>query len=178
MVKLDSSWKAWIKENKDRGCCQTEMKEIMIKAGLNINDIENAMNNKNQEPTFTTNKAMNNNQLSEKNLSYLFLNNIYLPNIKKIQTNKINLNIIENFLDKDMCEKLIKIIRRDNRRSTITTYRTEEDKDFRTSQTCDMPQDDETVKKHEDENQEKRREQKREYMRRKRREDPNYGKWK
>lgn len=150
MVKLDSSWKAWIKENKDRGCCQTEMKEIMINAGLNINDIENELNNKNQEPTqpkLTINKAMNNNQLSEKNLSYLFLNNIYLPNIKKIQTNKINLNIIENFLDKDTCEKLIKIIRRDNRRSTITTYRTEEDKEFRTSQTCDMPQDDDTVKK-------------------------------
>ena len=149
MVKLDTSWKEWINLNKSRGCCQTEMKQIMLESGLNIKDIEYEMNNNQPEVQSREQTPMNiinnKNKLTEKDLSYLFLNSIYLPNIKKIQTNKINLNVIENFLDKDTCEKLIKIIKKDNRRSTITTYKTEEDKEFRTSQTCDMPQDNITV---------------------------------
>ena len=69
------------------------------------------------------------------------LDNIMFPNAVKVNTDKINMYTIDNYLDDNVCDKLIKMIRENNTPSTITTASTEPDKKFRTSKSAFFHED-------------------------------------
>jgi prolyl 4-hydroxylase len=64
------------------------------------------------------------------------LDNIMFPNANKVDTDKVNMYTIDNYLDDDVCDKLIELIRQNNTPSTITTAATETDQKFRTSKSA------------------------------------------
>ena len=56
----------------------------------------------------------------------------------KIDTPLAEIYSIKDFLNKNECEELIRIIKKRLKPSTIATSGIEEDKNFRTSRTCDL----------------------------------------
>lgn len=69
------------------------------------------------------------------------LDNIMFPNAVKVDTDKVNMYTINNYLDDETCDKLIELIRKNNSPSTITTAATETDKKFRTSKSAFFNED-------------------------------------
>ena len=143
--------------NLNRGSNRDELVEILISEKFDIREIKSELRGHydldkidrlyKRGSVETPYKNLEINDDRKDIISYKALDTTYFVNAKRVQTDKINLNIIEDFLDEDTCKYLIKIIRKNNYRSTITTQDTEPDKYFRTSKTCDMPQEDPVVKK-------------------------------
>ena len=167
MPELDTSWKSWIQTNLDRGSDTTELVQIMLKQGFSLDVIEKEVQGRIDLTPFRNGRGMGGSIMynysndydclskkrrrgvyrCEKDMqAFQFLDSLIFPNAKRVQTNLANINIIDNFLDKATCKYLISIIRKKHYASTITTADTEPDKYFRTSKTCDMPQDDPIVK--------------------------------
>ena len=149
MKSLDTSWKEWIKINLERGSNKDEMYQILMKEGFDHGEVSNTMNHTHQcnNPDCPVHHPKSSKeQSSADNYALNALDAIHFPNAKRVETDKINLNIIENFLDEKTCKHFIKIIRKRHYNSTITTADSEPDKYFRTSKTCDMPQEDPIVK--------------------------------
>ena len=66
-------------------------------------------------------------------MSFKNINKIHLANAKKIENDKVNMYVVDHFLDDNSCNKLIELIKQNNQRSTITTEGIEKDKYYRTS---------------------------------------------
>ena len=63
--------------------------------------------------------------------------------MQRVPTDKLQLLQLRRFIDPGLCEKLIALIDRDRRPSTIADDNG--DDAFRTSETCDLPRDDAAV---------------------------------
>jgi prolyl 4-hydroxylase len=95
-------------------------------------------------------KSQKNNKSNEiyiEPYEYVFLDNIFLPNSIKLNSTKINLYTVENFIDKQTCEIMIDIIKKNNVPSTVTggNKRDKYDSNVRTSNTCFMDQTNKAV---------------------------------
>ena len=149
MKSLDASWREWIQTNIERGSNKEEMYQILMKEGFDPSEVSNTMKHTPQcnNPNCPVHHPK---QPKGKTLADTYalkaLDNAHFPNAKRVETDKINLNIIEDFLDEKTCTHLMNIIKKNHYESTITTVDTEPDKYFRTSKTADMPQSDPVVK--------------------------------
>ena len=153
MPELDASWRSWIHTNLKRGSDTTELVNILLNHGFSLDIIENEVHGyidlspfKNNSQECLSKMRHSGMYRSEKDKqAYRFLDSLIFPNAKRIQTSLANINIIENFLDETTCKYLISLIKKNYYSSKITTADTEQDKYFRTSKTCDMPQNDSVV---------------------------------
>ncbi|GAB5350413.1 prolyl hydroxylase family protein [Qipengyuania sp. 483] len=66
------------------------------------------------------------------------------PGVQRLPSDKIELFQLRDFVGPDLCERLIKLIDRDRRPSTLADEG--DDRYFRTSETCDLPEEDHTVR--------------------------------
>jgi len=78
---------------------------------------------------------------------YKSLDNIMFPNAVKVNTTKVNMYTIDNYLDDKTCDKLVELIRKTNTPSTITTAATESDHKFRTSKSAFFNEDKDNIAK-------------------------------
>ena len=133
--RLDHSWKAWIKENIERGCDPQELAGILVKQGFSLDAIATAMGNhfpsgpealrgSSDEPDF---RAISQPRLV-RNKSGLKL--------QRVDTDKMQLYTLDDFLTDQQCDEVAALIAEHLRPSTVTLPNA--DRYFRTSSTCDL----------------------------------------
>ena len=66
------------------------------------------------------------------------------PGVQRLPSDKIELFQLRDFVSPDLCERLIKLIERDRRPSTLADEG--DDRYFRTSETCDLPEENHAVR--------------------------------
>ena len=132
---FDEVWKAWISDNISRGCSKDQLFKILIDHGFPYDSIRNEIDH---EPTVALGQIAN--PLSEEST---LTPGISIPNADRLESDKIELYTLENFLDERECQQLIEFMKRHlEPSSTLDEERT---KDVRTSRTChfvkikDMP---------------------------------------
>ena len=126
---INKELKRWLNENIERGCIKSDLVNILI---------ENNIDKK--KALILYNRYYNYNKFFYKNLDNIFLK---LKGGYKLDDNRVNMYIINNFINNETCEKLIKIIRNNNQPSLVTSGNS---KKFRTSKTCHMNENDIIVK--------------------------------
>ncbi len=121
--QLDASWKGWLKENLDRQCDTKELRDILLSHGFAISSIKECMGS--QFPA------------EEAPIDYEALSNVRITHIaQKVPTDKLQLYTLEHFMTPEECTKLLAIVNKQLRPSTISGDAN--DRYFRTSSTCDL----------------------------------------
>lgn len=143
---FDTSWTEWINTNLTQGCCQNELKQILLESGFEPTLVENY-------PGWTDKRHIDtapHTGPSNKEITRSFQSSdvIILPGAKRITPDKfkvpdseskpkIKLYYLDNFVSEEDCQEIIRHVKTNMKSSTITTP-DETDKKFRTSQTCHM----------------------------------------
>jgi prolyl 4-hydroxylase len=141
---IDDNWKKWIKLNIARGCDKVDMTEVLLEQGFSETLItehlkyqptsEEVLKLINQYIVHSRSKNSNPVNLTP---SFQDTDDLYLPLAKKIDTDKLNMYLLDDFLSSNECNEIIKKIQKHCRPSTITNPK-DNDTQFRTSQTCDL----------------------------------------
>jgi len=130
--ELDENWRNWLHENLDRNCDPHGLHETLIKNGFSENSIKIAMG-ENYPPDWE--KRID--RIDYEGFSKAPLTRAdHNLNTVKINTEKLQIFVIDDFLSKFECEEVINTVTRHLRPSTVT--REHEDKAYRTSATSDM----------------------------------------
>ena len=157
--KISKDWHKWIKVNLDRGCDLDEMHAILMKEGFAPPDIkkslryepvfsgleENDVLSKKSKTSFLKKikslydeyKVVKKRLIDEKNLESSTSEDA-IDKFYKLDTPLAEIYCINDFLNKNECEELIRIIKKRLKPSSIVISGIEEDKNFRTSRTCDL----------------------------------------
>ena len=121
---LDASWKAWLKENVDRGCSPPELVGILRKHGFSMKSIRDNMGS-----AFPYEAHRSREKLPR-------LVRKPVPGLQQFDTDLIELYTLDGFLATSECDELSEVISTRLRPSTVTIE--SNDKYFRTSRTCDL----------------------------------------
>jgi prolyl 4-hydroxylase len=122
---LDASWKAWLKENIERGCSRPEIVDILRTHGFSLSSIRQNMGDAfpidtpNQDPSQPPPLLC---RMPQK--------------LRRVPTEKLDIYTYDDFLSGKECDRLVALIDHHLRPSTVTIDGG--DKLFRTSQTCDL----------------------------------------
>jgi prolyl 4-hydroxylase len=147
LLEMDQGWKDWAKLNMARGCDKDGIAKILFEHGFHPFEIISEMQYLPQSPALVT--AMNQFLLglpalqatAEQQLAvYQAIDAVALPLAQKLNSNKLHLYTVENFLDKSECDELMRRIKAGCQPSSITST-DEPDKYFRTSKTCNLSVD-------------------------------------
>lgn len=131
LLELNNQWNNWLNENIEKGVKSVELYNILLREGYNCDMISKKLNHYPDELSIRIDGDINYRD------SYKALKDIHLVNSYKLDSPLLDLYIVDDFLDKDSCKGLCKLIKKRNRRSTITNDN-EPDKYYRTSKTCDF----------------------------------------
>ena len=140
--KISKDWHKWIKVNLNRGCNLDEMHAILMKEGFAPSDIkkslgyepvfsgleENDVLSKESKTSFIKKikslydeyKVIKKKLLDEKNLESSTSEGI-IDKSYKVDTSLAEIYSIKDFLNKNECEELIRIIKKRLKPSTIAT---------------------------------------------------------
>lgn len=167
MIKydFDNNWKKWIRSNIELGCDKQQIERILLENNYHpqviIQELSNIVDSENTSgliEKYNTQKDQDLIPSSSKKLSQQTdnicsdlniplqtspmasaLNNVYLPLAKKLDSDKVNMYVLDDFLSNQECSEVISRIQKACRPSTITTPDLDfSDNEFRTSQTCDL----------------------------------------
>lgn len=132
-IALDSGWISWLKENIQRGCDPAEIVHILQQNNFSMHSIEAAMGAFFPAPTIQKKFP----PIDYKALARV---NITRPEsgAKPIETNKLQLFTLDNFVSEKESDDLVQIINKYLRPSTVSYDNG--DRYFRTSSTCDLGQ--------------------------------------
>jgi len=145
-TEFSPEWKDWIKTNINAGQNPDGIFKILLDEGYAYASIVKEMNHQPSKPSSEIINPLKNplQNLHDKQPIQSVDNNglaleptdLHIPNATIIEQDKADLRIVENFLNKDECTKLIQLIKSKLRPSQISNFET--DKRFRTSRTCDI----------------------------------------
>ena len=128
---IDESWKNWINENLELGVAPTKIFETLINNDFDINDIEKQMNTSSiKKDSNSVNKTLMNKRTT---IEHGFKINV--------ENNKLEIYQINNFLNQNECNQLIKIIKKNKTKSKVSIANKAEgytDDSVRTSSTCNL----------------------------------------
>jgi len=138
---FDESWKNWIKTNVDSGLDKDGIFKILLDEGYEYRAICKEMKYK---PSVPLDKLINPFDAQRKNEARQTTNKgvkidrskLFIPGAKRLDSERLELYTLENFLSFDECEKIIERIQANLRTSTLSSY--EADQSYRTSRTCDL----------------------------------------
>jgi prolyl 4-hydroxylase len=136
--RLDESWKGWLKGNLDRNCNPEELLGILLKSEFSVDSIRECMGEKFPHHS----DLLTGMEIPKDDLNYQALSMIRLTrpdtgvNAHKVVTNKLQLYVIDDFLNDQECDDIVEIIDQNLRPSTVTIE--SPDKYFRTSRTSDL----------------------------------------
>lgn len=158
---MNREWLDWTKHNLDRGCDPQEIRSILSKNGFSGNDIDQAMQQfgQSKKPGFIARFKQNfqkkltqakaeverrnadepENRIAQVGFDYSRMakpNLLDHPELKRIEDERVQLFVLDNFFSKKECNELIAEINRNLRPSTITSGK--DYSGFRTSSTCDL----------------------------------------
>lgn len=119
-TEFDDEWKYWIWSNVNNGCHKKGIFEILLRNGFHFDSIKRELGYDPAAPLTV------HNSVSRK------LNDT--KGVRKVDTDKLELYELDNFLDHVECEKLIELSTKNFHASTLSSV--EKDKYFRTSFTC------------------------------------------
>lgn len=139
---FDDGWKIWIWGNVSRGCSKDGIFRILIDEGFEYSAIKNELNYEpSQDITLIANPLTNKTVLESDSESSSDppkeKNTLFFPKSEKIKTDLADIFVVDNFLNKQECEKIVELIKQKLAPSTITN-KSEEDTAFRTSKTCSL----------------------------------------
>lgn len=140
---FDESWKNWIKTNVDNGQEKDGIFKILLDEGYDYHAICREMNYKPSVPLdqlrnpFTDAKRLLA-RCDEDNGALINTNQLFLPNAKRVESDRLELYTLEDFLDEDECAQFVQLIRSSLKPSGLSSY--EKDSSYRTSRTCDLAQ--------------------------------------
>ena len=147
-TEFTADWKQWIKTNVDAGQDKDGIFKILSDDGYDFEAIVEEMG---YRPSRPIEEIVNPHKTEAHNFKgSAFEKNhgqpipkaqIFIPNSKRLDTDKVDLRIVENFLGEKECAALISLIKSKKRPSEVGDF--EIDKKFRTSETCDLGQIDE-----------------------------------
>jgi prolyl 4-hydroxylase len=127
--QFDDSWKIWIWSNVARGCSKDGIFKILHENGFDNDTIRKELN-------YELSGELDEIE-SHLNITNLDHNRFFVANSRKVDSDRIELYILEDFLTEDECQRLIELMKTNLRPSTITNEN-EPDLYFRTSKTCDF----------------------------------------
>jgi len=136
-------WKDWIQTNLTSGKDPDGIFKILLDEGYEHYAIVKEMN---YSPSRPTDEIQNPFKLAPDKKTSPFKDNhglpisksqIYVPNGIVMESDDIDLRLVDGFLNAHECETLIDIIKQTKRPSTVGNF--EVDKRYRTSQTCEHP---------------------------------------
>ena len=139
-VAIPNDWKDWISHNVSQGCSLDEIFKILHDHGFDYEVIRTYLS---YEPNLPLDEIENplytasSQEVSESKEPTKGRGGIYIPNAERLDSPRIELYTLENFLSFDECRKLRELIRLHLRPSTITNAE-QSAKNFRTSKTCDL----------------------------------------
>ncbi len=133
---LDESWKAWLQENLARQCDPAELVGILLERSFSLASIRETMGEKFPAGAAPTGHLA---QPRDGGLDHAAKANPPLirrglPGLARIETDRLQLYTLDDFLSADECDRLATLINDSLRPSTITFGAS----DFRTSRTCDL----------------------------------------
>jgi prolyl 4-hydroxylase len=122
---LDAQWQGWLQENLERGCNRAELVQILKTHGFSLSSIRQNMGA--EFPADTPQQD----PLRPPSL-------VRKPpaRLRRIDTEELELYTLDDFLKPQECDRLVALINHHLRPSTVTIEGT--DRQFRTSQTCDL----------------------------------------
>ena len=159
-TEFTADWKDWIETNIQSGKDRDGIFKVLHDEGYEYSAIVNEMNYRPsraiediQNPLKAA-QVQNNGRGHQATPTEAYKDNhglaipksqIYVPNGIVMESDDIDLRLVDGFLNAHECETLIEIIKQTKRPSTVGNF--EIDKNYRTSQTCDMGQiDDPRIK--------------------------------
>ena len=137
--QLDHSWKAWVKQNIDRGCDPQELLGILVKQGFSRTSIADAMASKFPGGPGAFAEALRG-SIGQPDFRAIakprLVGNKSGLKLRKVDTDKVQLYTLEDFMTGPQCDDVAALIGEHLRPSTVTLPNT--DRYFRTSSTCDL----------------------------------------
>lgn len=135
MAELDSSWNAWLKENLARGCDAGELAGILLRNGFALPAVRSAMGA--HFPAHLFEEELG----APVDIDYAALAaspaaRLTEAGAEPVETARAQVFRIDGFLTPRDCARLIAVLERRLRPSTLTIPT--EDTAFRTSSTCDL----------------------------------------
>ena len=141
--QLTSDWSDWIKLNIERGCDKDGIFKILLDEGFSRDQI---MAKRSYEPVIdpaaivnplaaVRERTQNGEGFSRK--IALDSDRIYLPDSRKLTSDLAEFYLLDAFLQKEECERLIALIKSRLRFSEIAAT-CKDDVSYRTSNTCDL----------------------------------------
>lgn len=124
---LDTNWEGWLRENLERGCNRAELVDILRTHGFPLSSIRHSMG-----PEFPAEQS----GLSDGHSLLPPLMRRAPRELRKVETDELDLYTLDNFLSAKECDRLIALTRHHLRPSTVTIEDTAQG--FRTSRTCDL----------------------------------------
>lgn len=164
---FDDNWKEWIRSNIALGCDKQHIVKILLENNYDIQaittEIKKIVSFKNEQGLIHKKNNIDKSQSFELSMpkggsglnaslqasaAVSALDDVYLPFAKKLNSDKINMYVVDDFLTGSECDEVISRIKKNCRPSTIMTSDSDfSDSEFRTSQTCDLSQNaDEVIK--------------------------------
>lgn len=114
--KLDDSWKSWLEENLARRCDPNQLVSILLQNHFSLDSIRKSMAEKFPETRLVRNATD--------------------PKLRKVDTDKLQIYVLDDFMSGAECDAMVEIISQHLRPSTIT--KESDDEYFRTSRTSDL----------------------------------------
>ena len=141
---MEKSWAEWAKENLERGCNTHEIRDILLKNHFTMGAVHQMMGDHFPGDPHDTKDSFHYRMppdmykaLTEIRITRPAVPALHGPKpIERIETDLMQLYVLENFISDEECEGLNAIIRTELRPSTVTVDNG--DRYFRTSSTCDL----------------------------------------
>ncbi len=131
--EFNDEWRDWIRVNLQAGCDKNGMFKILWDEGFRYGLIKDALE---FEPILPLDQIINPLKPPPINKAET-AKSLFIPNAEKWPLDRLEFYILDDFLNKEECEKLIALTMDSLRPSTITE-KNETDKFFRTSRSCDL----------------------------------------
>ncbi len=141
MTAFTQDWISWIDHNVSIGCDKNGIFKILLDEGFTYQQIQEQMN---FEPTARIDELINPLRATQKQDQHTLAKQpkskaLSLQNARKLDSNLVDLCVIDNFLNQEECKKIITLIEQMKRPSLMVNHETK-DSSFRTSSTCDLGQ--------------------------------------
>ncbi|GAA0855392.1 2OG-Fe(II) oxygenase [Aliiglaciecola litoralis] len=135
MAGLPESWKSWVLENLLQGCDSVEILKILLQNGFTFESAKKVLGSNLPEGVTCNKDGAFYARLAKPKL----LQQLDQYDAKVIEDDRVQLIVIDNFLDEQECAALIALTKKHLRPSTLPEREGDSYKGFRTSSTCDLP---------------------------------------
>ena len=140
--RLPNEWKDWLDENILKNQNKDGLFKVLLMHGFSFDAIKAHMKYEPSVPLdtlidpFKINNEFKANAIESSQIRKRKKKSLLISNAVKLPTDKLEIFYIDNFLDNDECQHMVKMIRSRLRPSKLSSP--DADKFFRTSQTCDL----------------------------------------